>query len=604
MAVDNLKNEPKSHFSRPFYGALFLLVFGGLFYYVNHLAFLVNDDVIYALAQQCVGSKQLPLPGFLSFLPFDSITVPVARIADWKVSSIPMILDGWLVSPWCDNIRLGNYMARLFIFLGGCGRFVFNIANTLVGLGCIVLFSALAFRKVSFPTLSFTLFVFLVSCPGMEPTCLWLDGSCNYLWGAFLMVSFLLGIELIRQNGLMKKKHLFAICVVAFFCGLQHEALSFPLTAVLGLLFLLEKPKRKIYGLLMLFVLASMLPYCFSPGNIGRMKMASGGWACWSFEELIGLLAMPLALLFAATCLVFRSVQWKKIVSEHLPVFLFTGISLLLLAYTVRGTTWGCAGPSFYPCMGLTLCILVILNQLAPSYIRGLAPFLALFSFSVLVFFAFAMGRDADILDGIISKLRSGRKVIVVDDFARRGSIPPTWHICEFRKTVLDSRNWPRTKTVYHIDDDMEMPALIFNHLVSTRDHYAVCDGAPQDRPAVSKSGNIISVRLPIGAKSARISGLSVESETGRKVRLSSRDVDTLFTLPTYFVRSILGSQESYLRSDDYSNGFYYVNVQLPQGTKLLKMHLEVRFGGEPSAQSSFWEISNDGIVPVCNKGN
>lgn len=214
------------------------------------------------------------------------------------------------------------------------------------------------------------------------------------------------------------------------------------------------------------------------------------------------------------------------------------------------------------------------------------------------------MGRDADILDGIISKLRSGRKAIVVDDFARRGSIPPTWHICEFRKTVLDSRNWPRTKTVYHIDDDVEMPALIFNHLVSTRDHYAVCDGAPQDRPAVSKSGNIISVRLPIGAKSARISGLSVESETGRKVQLSSRDVDTLFTLPTYFVRSILGSQESYLRSDDYSNGFYYVNVQLPQGTKLLKMHLEVRFGGEPSPQSSFWEISNGGIVPVCNKGN
>ncbi len=424
MVVDRLKDKPKSHFSRSFYRILFLLVFGGLFYYVNCLAFMVNDDLLYALAQECVGYKQLPLPCFLSFLPFDSIIVPVARIADWRVSSVSMLLDGWLVSPWCDNIRLGNYMARLFIFLGD-GRFAFNFVNTLIGLGCIVLFSTLAFRKVSFSTLSLTLFVFLISCPGLEPTCLWLDGSCNYLWGAFLMGVFLLGIKRVRQNGQMKRKHLIPICVVAFLCGLQHEALSFPLVVMLGILYVLEKSKRRIYGLLMFFVLVSMLPYCFSPGNIARIKMASGGWSLdslrLSFEGLISVLVMPLALLFTAICLVRHSIQWKKIISDHLPIFLFTAISLLLLVYTIRGATWGSAGPAFYPCMGLTLCVLVPLNQLAYPYIRATAPFLALFSFSVLVFFAFAMGRDADILDGIVSKLRNGRKVIVVDDFAGGG---------------------------------------------------------------------------------------------------------------------------------------------------------------------------------------
>ncbi len=159
-------------------------------------------------------------------------------------------------------------------------------------------------------------------------------------------------------------------------------------------------------------------------------------------------------------------------------------------------------------------------------------------------------------------------------------------------------------KTVYHINADMEMPVFIFNRLVATRDHYAVCAGAPQDRPAISKSGNIVSVRLPLGAKSARISELSVESENGRKIVLSSKEVDTLYSLPSSFVRSILCSQKNYLRSDDYNNGFYYVNVQLPQGDKFRKMHLEVHFREEPTPQSSVWEISNDGIASICNKEN
>lgn len=152
---------------------------------------------------------------FLFMLPLNLLTVMVLddfsyvkSFADWQyIHSLGDIFRSLCAHYSTMNGRIvPHFFAHLFLWLP---HIIYRILNA----GIFALFGYVIYlhgnygRKESVGTLVLIYLLLWYMTPDFGESILWLDGSCNYLWGTFILVLFLLPYRMYYTNHeLFKKK--------------------------------------------------------------------------------------------------------------------------------------------------------------------------------------------------------------------------------------------------------------------------------------------------------------------------------------------------------------------------------------------------------------
>lgn len=165
-----------------------------------------------------------------------------------------------------------HFFVQLMIMIG---KPLFNIINTLMymALGFVVHFIVIGYRKFNFSVFFCVEFLLFVFNEAWGQTCIWLTGSCNYLWSSVIAFTYIMFFRFYLDNENFMPKVLIYILspVMGFLSGWSNENLS---TAVIVFVFLFllycRYSERKIpaWGILGLIAnIFGLLPMALSPAK-------------------------------------------------------------------------------------------------------------------------------------------------------------------------------------------------------------------------------------------------------------------------------------------------------------------------------------------------
>ena len=168
-----------------------------------------------------------------------------------------------------------HFFAHLMLLLG---KPAFNFINAAVAvlllLGIYRMGNRLT-KKDPFLLLVLAAMLFVLT-PAFGQTMLWLDGACNYLWGAAIIVWLLVPVRdaLVEQTGRPSGRMLAALWTASLFMGAVSENISPAAILFIGLCLLLSwKRKRNAaywMALCIALAFAGWLTVVLSPGTLAR----------------------------------------------------------------------------------------------------------------------------------------------------------------------------------------------------------------------------------------------------------------------------------------------------------------------------------------------
>lgn len=199
-----------------------------------------------------------------------------------KINGLGDIISSiWAHSFTMNGRYLAHFFAQLFLWVG---KPVFNVFNAGVYLGLSLLIYRFTLPKKRWDILLYAailcgLWLFI---PAFGQTVLWLDGSCNYLWGGTLMLAWLLPFRLYCEQE-FAHSHLFTagVSALGFVAGCYSENTSAAglLAAGLCMLWLLiEKRRWKLWMVTsMIAGFAGWLTMILAPANAVRRARSEKG---------------------------------------------------------------------------------------------------------------------------------------------------------------------------------------------------------------------------------------------------------------------------------------------------------------------------------------
>lgn len=240
---------------------------------------------------------------------------------------------------------VGHTFAQSFLLLG---KGVFNVANTLAYLLLVLEVYEIAKpkgKRFVWPLLLIGHLALFTMLPFFGMVCLWLTGSCNYLWGTTLALTPLLILRSVREGGRWSENRILAaLCVpVGLIAGWTNENTACGLIALvfaaLAIDWLEKRPVKKRLWAMWLAQCAGALCMLLAPGNSVRA-------AAFEYDSLIvellrravyvtGYGASYLGMLLAAVLLLMAALRGKGGRIRYAGLLLFGS---LMASYAMVGS--------------------------------------------------------------------------------------------------------------------------------------------------------------------------------------------------------------------------------------------------------------------------
>lgn len=224
------------------------------------------------------------------------LLVIVAIVMYFMNSFTPLFCDDWhyrfiygtqipirnigdiIVSQWHHYFEFNNgrFVPHFFVqlFDGILGKPLFNVFNALAFALFLYFLTKIVpnskGREYKIVSVAFVLVFLLIT--GFKYVCLWMSGSCNYLWMAILLVLFM---YLLEKEELPAKANI-PLLLYGFICGWTNEAMVVGIGAAYFLYFLRHKKqltRHRIYMAIGFCIGALILVLC--PASINRAFTAT-----------------------------------------------------------------------------------------------------------------------------------------------------------------------------------------------------------------------------------------------------------------------------------------------------------------------------------------
>lgn len=229
----------------------FLLFFMGVaFYVMNVLTPMGGDDYAYCF-----------------FYDDHSILL---RPTSERVTSFPMALE----SMWNHNhIVNGRFVSHLVLQCidALCGKWVFNILNTLFFVSILHILSIFSGIRYSAPVLCISFLASMCVFPYPGQTMLWMTGSINYMWTTTIALIYVYWVE--RKTPKNVKWYIHIILIFGgLFAGWTNESITAPVALGLFIYYLTHRDKFKGSAVSLYFgyaVGAALI--IFGPGTFSRI---------------------------------------------------------------------------------------------------------------------------------------------------------------------------------------------------------------------------------------------------------------------------------------------------------------------------------------------
>ena len=254
------------------------------------------------------------------------------------IESLPDIVESMCNHWLTHNGRIVPHSLES-LFMGIAGNHLFDFCNALVFCLTIGFFLCLCGYDWRSKWLWFAFLLFLTLMPAFGETFLWVSGSFNYLWTAFLVLGFMLLLRHFR-NDRLKGKH-WLLMPVAFVCGWTHEIMTLPVSMTLGLYMLLHI--RKIWGkavlpLMLGFMMGTAMnvlaPATFIRAGADDVADVAGGLIDKVKSFVVSLSRLRIAWLLMILCVVsffYRKKAFCEFVHSQRWILVITLFSFLVV---------------------------------------------------------------------------------------------------------------------------------------------------------------------------------------------------------------------------------------------------------------------------------
>ena len=298
------------------FGLLVLLSFLAILFY-NFLTPYMTDDMSY-------GAEVAKAAGI-----FDLLRQEYEQYLTWNGRSVVHMI--------------------LRLFLSG-DKWIFNVFNSVVfiGLGFLIYVNAAGRKKPDIALYVFIQLLLWVFAVDFSQTVLWETGACNYLWGAFIIMSFLTMFRYMAEHeDKLKRRWLWVIGI--FFLGIlggwcNENTSGGGILLVLILFIVVWKVKKKIPMLLLPGVIGSLLGFgmmIMAPGNAirsaaqeenytGLLAIASRTLKCTLTVGELFFWPLVIGIVFAFL-IWFQTKQWKKLIPMGVWAFAFLATCYALI---------------------------------------------------------------------------------------------------------------------------------------------------------------------------------------------------------------------------------------------------------------------------------
>ena len=263
-----------------------------------------------------------------------------------RIDSLHMIIRSLGVHRRRTNGRVfSHFFVSLFMMLP---RWVFSVANAMMA----VLFAVTCYfffdRKKTERPITATAFVFVllwICMPVYGQVFLWLDGACNYFWGAVLAWEIICQVLWLEEQNSGKNLKMIAVLPFAFAAGAWSEHISFSMLVIVLLLAIREWRQKHRFPFRQAFVLAAgccgylylMLAPSMLPSKLkARAKNAVAGHTSMLLSLLNRYWWVAMCVLAAAAlCLFF--LKRKETRRARIILLLKTGSGVCMTAGVLLG---------------------------------------------------------------------------------------------------------------------------------------------------------------------------------------------------------------------------------------------------------------------------
>lgn len=310
-----MKPKQTERLKWPYWLGMFLAV--GVFALMNALTTYKNDDLSYMLVE---GTTQ-------------------------RLDSLAGLWQSMCHHYMDQNGRLGDMVNKVFL-MDGVGKWVFDLANTVVLVLFLVVVQRLCGVRRSATMLALTCLFLLVLMSVPAETMLWLSGSTNYLWAITATLWLLHWLQCTKWSRGGWLTHLWA-AVAGFVAGGMNEGIS--VAVVVGLFLYYALNPRRLRGpaltACVCYVLATVFIVC-SPGTLARLQHGEVplevDWRAMVSRRVIntvlksGHYVTPVLAVIGAGLLWWRR-GWRALAGEQLWwVFVGTLLSVMAMSLTMH----------------------------------------------------------------------------------------------------------------------------------------------------------------------------------------------------------------------------------------------------------------------------
>ena len=178
---------------------------------------------------------------------------------------------------------IAHFFATLFLWIG---KPIFNVFNTIAYIGLILLMYFHAVGRIAFfPMILLIINVLIFKfTPAFGQDFLWLDGACNYLIGACLVLAFLIPyrMQFAKNDSLISNKYFFPLIFLAgVIAAWTNENMAVTVVCMTGFCIAIRYRSDKIFEKWEIFGFLGSLLGSFiillAPGNFVRMRIEGGG---------------------------------------------------------------------------------------------------------------------------------------------------------------------------------------------------------------------------------------------------------------------------------------------------------------------------------------
>lgn len=407
------------------------------------------------------------LLNFMTPMVYDDYTYIFSFATGERITSIWDIFPSMYAHHFDMNGRtILHFFTQLVLFLP---RHFFTVANSLmyVIMGYLIykhIIGKEASQPIFFALIFFAMWFYI---PAFGETVLWIDGSCNYLWGSVLIFTYLLPFRLyMSDTDILKKKVwiplMFLGGVIMGWCNENTSA-----AAIMSIVFfmgLYKINKRKIPMWSITGFLGSLIGFYImisAPGNGKRIEYFGDAETIIDYilrfkgitEKLIDKRYAWLILfwVFLVTYLIVKNKSWKNLL---IPVIY--GLAFFVSMYAMMMTPYFPERAMFGAVIYLIITLGLLVEQLEikenfPLQIAVMACIFMLFGINYsnalydnAVIFVQYNRREAF----IESEIQKGRKDIVVEAIPNRDA-RTAW-----KDIMTDSEHWTNqvVKKYYGLD--------------------------------------------------------------------------------------------------------------------------------------------------------